>query len=45
MFFPQLRRGVCQQLLLAVLTGVLEKDILVVFGDPLLDDDVVGITL
>jgi len=45
MFLPQLHRRIRQQLLLAMLAGMLEEDILVVFRDPLLDDNVVGVAL
>lgn len=45
MFLPQLRRSTRQHLLLAILAGILEEDILVMLGDPSLDDDVVGVAL
>ncbi len=45
MFLPQLRRSIRQKLLLAMLAGMLEEDILVMLGDPSLDDDVVGVAL
>ena len=45
MFLLQLRRGDHEPFLLAAFTCVFEENVLVVLGHPLLNDDVVGITL